>query len=793
MLRNYLLFRRLRRHGGYAALNILGLTMGLTTAFLIFLYVRFERSYDDFHRKADRIYCMHCDEKTPTGVIHQGFTSAPMSIAAARTFPEIEAVVREDFQPMLVRQGAVVFEEEHSAYADSGFFQVFDFPLLQGDPATALTAPLSVVLSASTARKYFGDSDPMGKTLLIRDEGMAARVTGIMKDMPENTELKADMLVSKSTTRLFNPDEDKHWDNFGLYAYVLLRPNADAHALEKKFPAFVEQQDGAQEKATQLWFTLSLQPLRDLYLYAQGDTAGPASGNPTNVLVFSMVGIFVLLIAGINFVNLTTARSTERAREVGIRKVAGAGRGQLVGAFLGEAVLQALIAFVLAILFCWLLIPAFNGLAGKPVSTGLLQHPGDLLIFLGIAAAIGLAAGIYPALVLSAFRPVVVLKGRFSTGSRGVLLRRGLVVFQFVISIGFIAATLIIQAQLGYLRNHPLGFDNRQMLVLGTRGDAHKGTLKTEIGRLPGVLSTAVSSSVPGNGGLIYALSTLENKKGGSQTENLNLYLVDFDFMRQYKLSLVAGRYFSTAFATDSTRAMIINESAARDLGYANPQDAIGRRFTSFGREGQIIGVLKDFNYYTLHDAISPLGMLIDPDDAPLLSVHVNSAGLPGTIAAIQKLWKETIPGRPFSYFFEDEFFNRQYQDEDRFARLFFDLSALAILISCLGLLGLASYSTLQRTREIGIRKVLGASVAGIVRLLSGEFLRLVALALVIAIPLCWYFMHRWLADYYYRISFPWWMLLGAGGIAMTVSLLTIGFQTVKAAAANPVKSLRSE
>ncbi|HEV2480814.1 MAG TPA: ABC transporter permease [Puia sp.] len=787
---NKLIFRRLRRHGGYTVLNIAGLTIGLTAAFLIFLYVRFERSYDDFHSKAARIYRLCCDEKTPTGVIHQGLTSAPMSIAAARAFPEIEAVVREDFQPLPVRRGALVFQEEHSAYADSGFFQVFDFPLLRGDAATALKAPLSVVLSASTARKYFGDSDPMGQTLLIRDERMAGKVTGIMKDMPENTELKADMLISKSTTRLFHADEDKQWAYFGLWAYVLLKPNVDAHALEKKFPAFVEQQDGAEEKTMQMWFTLSLEPLRDLYLYA-GDNGGPVSGDPTNVFIFSMVGIFVLLIAGINFVNLTTARSTERAREVGIRKVAGAWRGQLILDFLAESALQALIAFGLAILLCRLLIPAFNGLIGKPVSTGLLQHPGDLLIFLGISVGIGLVAGIYPALLLSAFRPVVVLKGRFATGTRGLLLRRSLVIFQFVISIGFIAATFIIRAELNYLRNHPLGFNNRQMLVLQTYGDERKFALKTVINQLPDVLSTGLCSSSPG-GDLIYALSNLENKKGALQTENFNLYLVDFDYMRQHKIPLVAGRMFSPAFATDSTQAMIINEDAVKDLGYASPVEAIGRKFNSYGREGRIIGVMKDFNYYSLHYAISPLGMLIAPLDANLLSVQVNTAGLPGTVAAIKGAWKKMLPDRPFSYYFEDEFFNRQYRNEDRFGRLFADFSLFAILISSLGLLGLASYSTLQRTREIGIRKVLGASVATIVRLLSGEFLRLVALALVIAIPLCWLFMHRWLADYSYRISFPWWTA-AAGGLGMLIAFLTIGFQTVKAATANPVESLKTE
>jgi putative ABC transport system permease protein len=631
----------------------------------------------------------------------------------------------------------------------------------------------------------------MGQTLLIRDEGMAASVTGIMKDMPENTELKADLLVSKSTTKLFNPDEDKHWAYFGLWAYVLLKPNTDVHALEEKFPAFVERQDGAEEKQMQMWFILSLQPLRDLYLHS-GEAGAPAMGNPANVYVFLTVGIFVLVIAGINFVNLTTARSTERAREVGIRKIAGARRGQLTGQFLAESVFQALMAFAIATVSCELLIPSFNLLAGKPVSTGLFEHPRNIMTFFEIAVGVGLLAGIYPALVLSGFRPIVVLKGRFVTGSRGSLLRKSLVVFQFVISIAFIAATFIVEAQLSYLRNHPLGFNNKQMLVIPTYGDEHKLALKTEIDRLPGVLSTALCSSSPG-GNLIYALSKLENKKGVLQTENFNLYLVDFDYIRQHKILIVAGRDFSPAFATDSTQALIINEHAVKALGYTKPEDAIGRHFSSYGRKGRVIGVMKDFNYYSLHDAISPLGMLIAPNDANLLSVHVNTARLPVTIMGIETAWKKIMPIRPFSYYFEDEFFNRQYQDDDRFSRLFVDFSILAILISCMGLLGLASYSTLQRTKEIGIRKLLGANIVAIVRLLSAEFLRLIGLALMIATPLCWFFMHRWLADYYYRISFPWWLVGVAGGLALVIALLTISAQAIKAALANPVKSLRAD
>jgi putative ABC transport system permease protein len=371
-------------------------------------------------------------------------------------------------------------------------------------------------------------------------------------------------------------------------------------------------------------------------------------------------------------------------------------------------------------------------------------------------------------------------------------LRRALVVFQFMISIAFIVATGIIETQVSFLRNHPLGFDNRQMLALPVAGNGRKMELKTAIGRMPGVLSTSLSSSTPGSD-LLYALSHLENKKGELETGNLNLYLVDYDFIRQHRIPLIAGRDFSTAFATDSTKALVVNELTVKQLGYANAREAIGRRFNLFGREGWIIGVVKDFNYWSLKYANAPMGMLIDPDDTKFLMVRVNTADLPATMGAIEKVWKGMLPGQPWSYSFEDEVFNRNYKDDERFGRLFLIFSVLAILISCLGLLGLASYATLQRTREIGIRKVLGASVAGIVGLLSSEFLKLVVLALVIAGPLCWFFMNRWLADYAYRIVFPWWLLAAGGGLAIFIAFLTIGFQTVKAALANPVKALKTE
>jgi putative ABC transport system permease protein len=714
-----------------------------------------------------------------------------MAINAKEEFPEIEKVVRFDNNSFLVRRGEIKFQEDKAVMADSTFFEVFDFPLLRGDPHTALREPFTVVLTESTAKKYFANTDPMGQTLLLTDEGRPTKVTGVMKDMPENTLLKADLLISKSTSRRFDSSEDRRWSSFGMYSYALLKPNTDAKMLEKKFPAFLDKRDGTEMKRNQMFFTLFLQPLQDVYLKA-GTRGAPETGSLSNVFIFSIVGAFILLIACINFVNLTTARSTERAKEVGIRKVVGAERGQLTNQFLGESIFQALIAFVLAVGVTALLIPLFNFLAGKTVSAGLFHHPEYILWLLGIALGIGLLAGIYPALVLSSFQPIVVLKGRFATGTRGMLLRKGLVVFQFVISIAFIASTLIVYSQLTYMRNQDLGFNNQQMLVLDTHGDKHKKALRDEIARLPGVVSTAMSSSVPG-GGNPGAYSQVQNKKGDMQIANLDLYFVDFDYIKQYKMKIIAGRAFSRDYGADTTKAMILNESAVRLFGYSSPQEAIGRKFSQWGREGQIIGVVKDFHFRSLKTQIKPLSMRIEPDGCDLISANVRMSDLKTTIASIDNKWKTVIPYRPFSYYFADEFFDRQYRGEERFGKLFFNFAVLAIFISCLGLLGLASYSTLQRTKEIGIRKVLGASVTGIVNLLSKEFMQLVLIAFLIATPLSWYFMAKWLKDFDYRIDIQWWIFALAGVMAFLVALLTISFQAVRAAIMNPVKSLRAE
>jgi putative ABC transport system permease protein len=793
MFKNYfkVAFRNLWKNKIFSFINIMGLTVGMTACFLIFLYVKFELSYDSFHTKADRIYRIVSDIKTPTEVIHASGPAWAVAPNAKDEFPEIESFVRITNDNVLIKKGDIKFQEENAAWADSAFFKVFDFKLLKGNPTTALKEPFSVVFSETAAKKYFGKTDPMGQTLLITGDKLPAKVTGIMKDIPGNSQIKADVVLSMSTiTQKFNQKLDSQWGNYGASAYILLKPGTNAKFLQKKFPAFLERRDGAEMKKMQMYPTLFLEPLRDVYLYSTRDDS--KTGHITNVYIFSIVAIFILLIACFNFINLTTARSAERAKEVGIRKVVGAGKKQLAAQFLGESVVLCLIAFVLTFFFSWLLLPLFNQLAGKTISNGIFDHWNYLVLLFFASIGIGLLAGIYPALVLSSFKPIVVLKGRFATGTRGIILRKGLVIAQFTISIALIIATIIVYNQLNFMRNQDLGFSKDQIMVIDTNGDPAKNTFEQTIKELPDVKSVSMSGSVPG-GGNPGAYSEIENKKGDMQIANLDLYFVGFNFINQYKIKMVAGRSFSKDFATDTTQAMVLNEAAVKLFGYTSPEQAIGKRFKQWGREGKIIGVMKDFHFRSLEEEIKPLSMRIEPDGCNLISVNIAAGNLPKTIASIENKWKTLIPDRPFNYYFLDEFFNRQYRSEVRFGNLFLNFAILAIFISCLGLLGLASYSTIQRTKEIGIRKVMGASVSNIVNLLSVDFLKLVLISFLIAAPIAWYFMHHWLKDFAYRIDINWRIFLFAGLTAVLIALFTVSFQAIKAAIANPVKSLRSE
>jgi putative ABC transport system permease protein len=791
MLQNYfkIALRSLWRHKGFSILNITGLAVGMAAFFLIYQYVRFERSYDDAVTKRDRIYRLVSDLKSSAETLHWSSTSMPMAINLKADYPEIEEIVRLSRNGMILKRGDVKFEEQATVFADSSLFSIFDFPLLQGDPVTALKEPFSVVLSESTAKKYFGDTNPIGQTMLFSDSGFNAKVTGVMKDLPENSTIRADLFVSMSTRKRFRDSLDYRWGNFNLTSYLLLKPGADPAGLQAQFKPFIQRHEGDKLKAQGEDHVLSLEKLKATYWSTRG---GFVNGSTRNVYVFSIIGLFILLIACINFVNLTTARSAERAKEVGIRKVVGAGRLQLARQFLGESILISLIAFVFATGLCVWILPLFNQLAGKTVSTGIFTRGDYILTLLTIAVLIGLLAGIYPALVLSAFQPIASLKGRFSSSRRGLFLRRSLVVFQFTISITLIIGTVVVYSQLNYMRNQDLGFSKDQILVIDEGNDAHKTSFRQEIATLPNVQSTAFSGSVPGEG-TWSAYSKVENNRGEMQAADMDLTYVDFGYLEQYKMKLLAGRFFDKNIVTDTMQAMILNEKAVALFGYSEPQQAIGKRFEQWGKKGVIIGVIKNYNFQGLQQEIKPLSICLDFSDCNFLSAKVGTHNLRATIAAIKAKWDAIAPTRTFSYFFLDEQFNKQYRSEVRFGRLFIYFAVLAIFISCLGLLGLASYSTVQRAKEVGVRRVLGASVTGIVRLLSIDFLQLVVIAFLLSVPVAWLLMSKWLQDFACKTALGWWIFVGSGAVAILIAFGTISYQAIRAAISSPVKSLRSE
>ncbi len=793
MIRNYIkiAFRNLWRHKSFSLINIIGLAVGMTAFLLIFMYVTFELSYDKFHTKADQVYRLNVDLKSANDIMKTSWSSAPMGPAIKADFPEVLESTRFFPASMLVKANDQLFQEKRIDFAEPSLFDVFSFPLLKGDPKTALKDPYKVILTESTAKKYFGNADPMGKALMMDNKNLVT-VTGVAKDVPENSQFKFDILYSASTLEKLNPGALEQWGNFGSYTFLLLSKGTDPKSLESKFPAFLRKHISESDRKGGEDYALFLKPLRDVYMDPRG---GFEQGSLSNIYIFSIVALFILLIAAINFINLTTARATERAKEVGVRKVIGAARSQLTLQFLGESIILCLIAFVFAVLLVTLMLPMFNQLSGKIISQDIAEN-GYLFILLLISLFIGLSAGIYPALALSGFKPVVILKGRFSSSSKGTLLRKGLVVFQFTISIVLIVGTLVVYNQLNYMRNQPLGFDQNQMLTIDFGNDdgviKNYETIKNEFKAIPNVLSVAISHGLPGGGGA-NAHSAFENRQGAMQPLNINMYDVDYDFIPVYGMKVIAGRTFSTDFATDSTKATVINEATVKILGYTSPNDAIGKKFQQWGREGTIIGVVKDFHYRSLQENVDPLNMRINPSNARIFTLKIASKGIPATIAAVENKWKVLIPQRPFNYVFVDDNFNKQYSTEDRFGKLFMYFAVLAIFISCLGLLGLASYSTLQRTREIGIRKVLGASIPGIVNMLSKEFLQLVLIAALIAFPLSWYGTHIWLKGYAYKVNVGWMVFAVAGLLAFTIAILTVSFQAIKASLANPVKSLRSE
>ena len=770
--------------------------MGMACFLMIALYIDNELSFDTYHEKAENIYRVvhHYDSEENSQI----WGNAPVGPALKNDFSEIEEKVQfSGRSDVLLEYENNVFQESNCFYVEPQVFDVFSWPLIAGNPKTALEAPYSIVITESTAKKYFGNEDPMGKTM----EGVGGRasdgtytVTGVMKDIPKNSHFTFDVLMSMSSFYQTRPNIFEMWGYVDFYTYLLVNDNFDRAAFEKKTAAFLEQ--NYPEEEAEYYYNFSLEPLKDAYLTSTAERQPGVTGSKSNIYIFAIIGLFILAIASINFMNLATARSMERAKEVGVRKAIGADRKGLVYQFLGESLVMVFIAALVGLILVSVCLPVLSNVTGKEFVLGNVLTGHILVLYFGTALITGILAGTYPAFVLSSFKPSKVLKGLITNSQQGVNLRKGLVVFQFSLSIALIASTIIVYYQLGYMLDKNLGFDKEQQLVIDFNfdGDVRENleAIKSEFLKLPEVASVSASRTVPGTH-FPGAGTNVESKEGKMVNYSPFLYEVDVDFIPHYKLEMVAGRPYSRDFPADTISSMVINEAAVKNFGYADPQNIIGKKFEQWGKSGTIIGVVRDFNYLSLHEEVAPLTLRLEPTSSRFLSLRIKSDKLSTAISNINQKWSEMAPHRPFIYSFLDDSFNQQYEADLRFKELFTLFSFLAIFIASLGLFGLATYSAMIRTKEIGIRKVLGAPASGIVTLLSKDFIRLVLLSILVATPFAWYAMNQWLNVYAYRVDIDWWVFLLAGCMALSVAVLTIGFHAIKSARANPIKSLRTE
>ncbi len=790
MLYNYLVtaLRHFWRRKSFALLNVLGLTIGLTASLLILLWVHHELSYDTQHRHADRIHKVNANFDTGDGV--QTWSSSPGALAAfaQRTLPNIEQIVRvrSGSEAELVKCEGQTFTGDEGAFVDPAFFTVFDFAILQGNRQDMLPDPKSVVLTESIARKYFGDQDPIGQVIQTKEDREYA-VRGVIRDFPANSSIQYDLLFPLEVlSQQYEANDywqslETDWGNFNYETYLLLPPQASVTEVEEQLSQLHRTNHPFYEE-DDLSFYYTTLPLTDGHLYAaDGSEAGMQE-----VRLFAIVALVILLIACINYVNLSTARATQRAKEVSLRKLIGADRGQLFGQLLIESTVLFVIAAALALLAAYLLMPVYNSLSGKSLTFEVLSQP-VLVILAGTFLFTLITAGIYPALLLSTFKPIQSLKGKFSIGKSNISFRKALVVTQFAFSIVLIVGTLIISKQMQYVRNKKLGYDRENVFTFGMRAMYdHYDAVKAELEKQPGVL--AVTSA---NQNLVNVGSTTGDTdwdgKGEEQMFLVHPIAIDADFMETMRMELVAGRGF-TGSPADSAH-VILNETAVAQAGIDDP---VGKPFTLWQTEGTIIGVAKDFHLASVHQEIEPAIFYYDQKNWTLY-VKTTGEQASSAIAAAETLWKQYNPEYPFDYKFLDERYDALYQSDQRTGRLFNYFTGIAILVSCLGLFGLATFTAEQRVKEIGIRKALGATVTNIVVLLSRDFIKLVLLAILIATPVAWFVMSRWLEDFAYRTEIGVGVFLLAGCAALLIALLTISSQSIKAALANPVDSLRNE
>ena len=787
MLANYLkvALRNLRKYKFYAFINVAGLAIGLACCFLILLYVQDERSYDRYHEKADTIYRVIIERPNRPLRARSEYLLAPTLQAE---FPFVEQGVRLSRPGThFVTREDQAFTETNVFYADSTVFDLFSFPLLRGDPETALADPNALVITASMARKYFGEDDPLGQTLLF-DQRREMVITAVAADVPTNSHFRFDFLAPMSVFRANWGAGLEEWRNAEIYTYLQI-PDAEARAtLEATFPSFIDRHLGPDASANQAYH---LQPLTDIHLHSVGvGWEIVPQGDIRYVYTFSTIALLILLIACINFINLATARAAKRSKEVGLRKVVGAQRGQLIQQFLSESLLISFVALLLGVVLIALALPTLNALTGKSFTLGdMLAHS---LSLLALALVVGLLSGSYPAFALSRFRPVVVLKGRLQGQTKGISIRNVLVVFQFTITAVLIFGSLIAYQQLDYMQNKDLGFEQAETVVVRVPGSqiGTYPTYKAALSGLPGVQAVTASSHVPpatwGYPGL--------TPHGSDSTVAMKLFAVDFGFIEMLGLEMATGRGFDQAFATDSAEALILNETAVRQLGWTNT-NALGQRarLNWVNKEGTVVGVVKDFHFRSLRQQIQPAVFTIAPRFYWNVVVKIDPAQTAEALAALDEAWQAVVPGFPFTYSFLDAQIGAQYRADAQLGQLIGALTLLSIVLACLGLLGLAAFMTEQRTKEIGVRKVLGASVTAIVSLLSKDVVRLILLAFVLAAPLAYLAANQWLKDFAYRIDIGLTPFLLTATLVLLLGLLTVGYQTLRAAMADPVQTLRYE
>ncbi len=806
MLKNYLkiAYRHIARNKFYSAINIIGLAIGITCALLIGLYVQHQYSYDTFHKDADRIYRVESMFTVQGKLDKFALTAFPLVHTMKAEIPEIEEATRLQFmQNRLFMYGENKIYEDDAYLADSTFFDIFSYEFIHGDPQTALSEPFTAVLTESFAKKLFDDTYPIGETI-VGGNGLTLRVTGIIEDLPDNSHVRFQLLASMTTLReligaeRYNSTATNGFWNVSVYSYIKLKKNADPQAVIDKFPQFYDKYMKELGDKINTSMTIRLTPVKDTHFVGDLQYDFP-TGNTSYTLIFILVGVFILLIACINYMNLATARSVKRAREVGIRKVAGAPKGLLIRQFISESVFLSFISLVLAVVAALLLIPAFSQISGVHISFDVSQNP-LLILYIVIATfLVGLISGSYPAFYLSSFKPVTVLKGKIKSRKGGGGLRKILVLVQFSITIIMLISTFAVSGQLRYIQNKDLGFDKDNVLVLtvqDTSAVRNMETVRDAMGDHPDILSSAITTSVPGRltGKLIMRLET----EDGLTEKPLNLFVADANFLDLMGMKIIEGRNFSDSLASDKEKAVIVNEAAVKEMNWGD--DALGKRVLLGVRDdgsalfdGEVIGVVKDFNYQSLHNKIAPVAIFTTNFPKTSIVIKYNPENTQGVLEYVRQTWQEFMPEFPFEYEFLDDILNEFYIPEQKLAKIFSIFAVISILIACLGLFGLASYTTEQRTREIGIRKVLGASSRNIILLLSKTFTKWVLFANVIAWPVAYYAFKSWLANFAYRTQLSILTFILSGLIALIIAILTVLYQSLKASRTNPSITLKYE